>query len=158
MKFRFIYIKFIYFQQSMAAIIVWYFWEILRNILVMLVIIFIFTKANKLTTYLLHLFLPPYGSQSKEQLALLLTTNSIVISKKNFASFQSKTKAIHPLYQNIKSFHMNFFGIEIGNYFLTLLKLTTCRNLQFILFQSAACPHQVSDVRFLLPPGQTALR
>ena len=45
---------------------------------------------------------------------------------------------------------MRFFGIDVGNYFLTLFKLITCKKLQFLLFQLATCPHHMSDVRFFL--------
>ena len=43
---------------------------------------------------------------------------------------------------------MNFFDIDIGNYFLILFQLTTCKKLQFLLFQSATCSHHISEGRF----------
>ena len=43
-----------------------------------------------------------------------------------------------------------FVGIGIVSYFPILFKLTTCKKLQFLLFQSVTCPHHTSDVHFFL--------
>ena len=43
-------------------------------------------------------------------------------------------KLRHKAWKNIKSFQMNFFGVGIVTYFLTLSKLTSCKKLQFLLF------------------------
>ena len=61
---------------------------------------------------------------------------------------QDYHKIHHIAQKNIKTFHMDFFGVDIVNYFLTLRKLITCKKFQFLLFQSATCPHQMSDVYF----------
>ena len=61
-------------------------------------------------------------------------------------------KLHHTAWKNIKSFHMNFFGISIVSYFLTLFKLTTCEKLH-----SYCSSHHMSDVHFFLSPASMAL-